>query len=56
MFAFNHSKMQVKGDNGWENVDGQIVSGIFSCSGDRRRSWADADAIGRCKRRKSGGI
>ena len=29
VFAFNHSKMQVKGNNGSENVDGQIVSGEF---------------------------
>jgi predicted permease len=29
VFAFNHSKMQVKGNNGVENVQGQIVSGDF---------------------------
>ena len=29
VFAFNHTKMQVKGNNGSENVDGQIVSGDF---------------------------
>jgi predicted permease len=29
VFAFNHSKMQVKGNNGAENVQGQIVSGGF---------------------------
>jgi predicted permease len=29
VFAFNHSTMQVKGNNGAENVQGQIVSGGF---------------------------
>ncbi len=29
LFAFNHSTMQVKGNNGIENVEGQIVSGDF---------------------------
>src|SRR5215469_5215406 len=29
VFAFNHATMQVKGNNGNENVQGQIVSGDF---------------------------
>ena len=29
VFAFNHTRMQVKGNNGSENVEGQIVSGDF---------------------------
>ncbi len=57
VFAFNHATMQVKGNHGNENVQGQLVSGdFFSALRDASAVGPHLDASRRRKRRQPGWV